>query len=154
MKKFYPKKSIRNLYKITGIGAVGLLVVILVVQPFKDKNLLLNIILFGFTLLIAILEFTRLKRCCLTIDKENITFNDGMLSRTKIPLDLVSKIQYHADLKFRFKLKKYNREVKINNIFSEEDQLEILSLIQKYRHNIKIEYLTRPDKIITRTGLK
>ena len=43
---------------------------------------------------------------------------------------------------------------KINNIFSEEDQLEILSLIQKYRHNIKIEYLTRPDKIITRTGLK
>ena len=154
MKKFYPRKSIRNLYKITGIGAVGLLVVILVVQPFKDKNLLLNIILFGFTLMIAILEFTRLKRCCLTIDKENITFNDGMLSRTKIPLDLVSKIQYHADLKFLFKLKKYNREVKINNIFSEEDQLEILSLIQKYRHNIKIEYLTRPDKIITRTGLK
>ena len=154
MKKFYPRKSIRNLYKITGIGAVGLLVVILVVQPFKDKNLLLNIILFGFTLMIAILEFTRLKRCCLTIDKENITFNDGMLSRTKIPLDLVSKIQYHADLKLRFKLKKYNREVKINNIFSEEDQLEILSLIQKYRHNIKIEYLTRPDKIITRTGLK
>ena len=75
-------------------------------------------------------------------------FNDGLFSQTKIPLDMIKSIQYHPELKFRVNLFKRNRTVTIMNVFTIEDQQEILKTIQAKRHRIEIEYLQKPEKIM------
>ena len=142
------------MYIIIGIVAVIFLVVVTIIKPFESFDISAKILFYGLTILIVILELTRYRRCVLKIDDEEIYFNDGMLNRTKVPLDLIESIEYHPDLKFRFKLKKHKRKVAMNNVFSIEDQEDILKTILKKRHNIKIIYLEKPKQLISKTNDK
>lgn len=142
------------MYILIGIIAVVFLVIVTIIKPFESFDISAKILFYGLTILIVVLELTRYRRCVLKIDDDEIYFNDGMLNRTKVPLDLIESIEYHPDLKFRFKLKKHKRKVAMNNVFSLEDQDDIIKTIVKKRHNIKIIYLEKPKHLISKANNK
>lgn len=148
MKTFYPSEKVKKHYKIVGIASIFVAIIILLIAPLGKINSIQKIIFIIIIIALPTIYSTRIKRMVLTIDKEMLYFNDGLFSQTKIPLDMIKSIQYHPDLKFRVNLFKRNRTVTIMNVFTIEDQQEILKTIQAKRHRIEIEYLQKPEKIM------
>jgi hypothetical protein len=154
MKTYYSKESIQHLYLVVGVGFSCLLIYLLISKNSIQMPAATHFMVCVLVAMMAAMHLVRPKTCRLEINDEELYFNDGLLNRTTIPLDLIKSIDYHPDLKFRFTLKKHHRQVKMTNVFSEEDQKEILALIRKKRHNITVNYLERPEHIITRTESK
>ena len=99
------------------------------------------------------LYVTRTKRLVLTIDQEELTFNDGMLSRAKVDLNRISYVEYHPELKIRiYTFAKKRKPITILNVFSLEDQQDILATLKSKRHRIEIHYLEKPSRVITKVN--
>ena len=153
MERYYAKKSIQTLYRIIGISALGLLILIIFETPYNKLGLGLftQLVLYALTLLVAILHFLRPKRCYFELNEDEIYFHDGLLGRIRIQYDLIKSIDYHQDLKFRITLKKQKkRQIEIPNIFTIEDQGKILKSLRKKRKTIKVNYWVKPDSIFVR----
>ena len=150
MKKYYLKDEIKKHYKIVGILSVVVSIIILVLMFNKiwPINTIYKIAYIFMVIGLPILFITRSTRTELYIDDKEIYFNDGMLSRTRIPLNDIISIEYHPDLKFRFHLRNKKKVPSIPNVFSTDDQNEILAEIKRKRHRIKVMYLEKPEKLI------
>lgn len=148
MKTFYPSEKVQKHYKMIGICSIIVAVIILLITPFGKINSIQKILFILILIALPTLFITRNKRIILTIDSEALYFNDGMLSKTRIPLDMIKKVEYHPDLKIRVYTFKNKKAITILNVFSLDDQKEILDYLQSKRHRIKIVYLEKPEKII------
>ena len=151
MERFYAKESVQKTYKVIGILAMILLVVIIIFNPFArlGLNLFSQLLFFALAITFSVSHFLRPKRCYLEINDEELLFKDGLLGKTKLPLKEIVSIDYHPDLKFRIRIKRLKRrQVQIPNIFTIEDQEKILRSIKKHRKVVKINYLERPKNLI------
>lgn len=149
-REFYASEKVKKHYTIVGICSIIVAIVILFVIPLGKINNIQKVVFILLLIALPILYLTRNKRMILIIDKEKLYFNDGLLSKVQVPLDMIESVQYHPELKFRVKLFKKNKPITIMNVFTLDDQKEILNTLQSKRHRIKIEYLQKPEKIITR----
>lgn len=129
-----------------------LLVILLLTQSYHNMPVKSYAFIYLLMLLITGLCLSRAHRCVLKIDDEELYFNDGMMNQIKVPLDKIEYVDYHPDLKFRVKVRKYKRKIAVANVFSMEDQEDILRTLKKKRHSIDIHRLERPKKIIVFSG--
>lgn len=151
MKKYYPKEEVKKHYKVVGFISVviSIIIFVLMFDEIWPINTIYKIAYIAMLVGLPMLFLTRNNRIVLCINDEEIYFNDGMLSRTRIPLNDVVSVEYHPDLKLRFPLKT-KKTPYILNVFSIDDQNEILAEIKRRRHRIKIVYLEKPEKLITK----
>ena len=148
MKKYYPKASVIKIYNIVGYLYVLLSIFLIIYQPAKNLDLLFQI---GFNLVVIFvcyLQFFRSRRCNLVIMENSVDFNDGLLQRIRIPLDIIESIDYHSDLNFKLHIKNKRRTVIIPNVFSLVDQEDILLNMETFQSSIRINRLIKPDKLI------
>lgn len=150
MKSYYPKESLKKHYTIVGFGSIIAAIIVFILIPIGKIDNVQKIAFIGMLIGLPYLYVTRNKRVVLTIDREEITFNDGLLSRVRVPLDAIVYVEYHPDLKIRLKTNKKRKTVAIANVFSLEDQKEILDELKRRRHRIEIRYLERPNTVVTK----
>ncbi len=153
-KKFYPSEKVKKHYRIVGICSVIAAMIILLITPFGGINNIQKVLFILILIGLPVLYTTRNKRVILTIDQERIYFDDGLLGKVDVPLDMIEYVEYNPQLKFRLKTFKRRKPIVVMNVFSLADQQEILKTIQAKRHRIKIVYLERPDKIVTKEAQK
>lgn len=152
MKSYYPSKKYIKHYKVVGIVSLVLAIIIFLITPsLTNINNIQKIFYIILLILLPSLYITRNKRLILTIDEDELYFNDGLLSKVTIDLNRINYIEYHPDLKIRiYTFNKKRKPILINNVFSLEDQKAILSDLKNKRHRIEIHYLERPNKIISK----
>ena len=153
MKYYYPDEKHINHYKKVGKWSIVVAVIILLIAPLGRINNIQKIFFIALLIGIPALYVTRTKRLVLTIDQEELTFNDGMLSRAKVDLNRINYVEYHPELKIRiYTFAKKRKPITILNVFSLEDQQDILATLKSKRHRIEIHYLEKPSRVITKVN--
>ena len=147
MKIYHIDKKHNLIFRFVGLFFAAVAVAIFMVKPSRFSNPVLNVLVYLFVLMIAMLHMVRSDTCYLKIDDYEMHYYDGLLHHYNVQLDYIEKVEWSSEISTRIYLKTGSRRkqiIKIPNIFSVEDKHDFLSMLHHARKLIQISEVVSP----------